>query len=69
MQTIIEEKINPHEYMQELWDSIERPNQRINRVEEGAEIRTKGIRNLFKEITENFPNLCNNTGTHMQEAF
>jgi hypothetical protein len=39
-------------------------------VEEGAEIQTKGIRNLFNEIvTVNFPNLCNNIDTLVQEAF
>jgi hypothetical protein len=36
--------------IQELWDTIKRPNLRIHRVEEGAEIQIKGIRNLFNEI-------------------
>jgi hypothetical protein len=38
--------------------------------EEGAEIKNKGIENLFNEIiAENFPDPCNNINTHVQEAF
>jgi hypothetical protein len=38
---------------------IKTPNLRIHRVEEGAEIQTIGIENLFNEIiAENFPNLA-----------
>jgi hypothetical protein len=44
--------------MQEFNDSIKRPNLRIIGIEEGEEVQTKGIRNIFnKIITENFPNL------------
>jgi hypothetical protein len=44
--------------MQELTDSIKRPNLRIMGIEEGEEMQTKGMRNLLnKIITENFPNL------------
>jgi TolA-binding protein len=52
-----ENKINTSDYnIQELWSIIQRPNLKINGVEEGAEIQTKGIGNLFNEITaENFP--------------
>jgi hypothetical protein len=67
---ITKKKINTHEYnIQEFWDIIKKPNLRIHGVEEGAEIQTKGIENLFNEIiAENFPNLCNNIGTQVQEA-
>jgi chromosome segregation ATPase len=40
--------------MQELTDSIKRPNLRIMGIEEGEEVQTKG---MHKIITENFPNL------------
>jgi chromosome segregation ATPase len=44
--------------MQELTDSIKRPNLRIMGIEEGEEVQTKGIHNIFNKITtENFPNL------------
>jgi hypothetical protein len=44
--------------MQELSNSIKRPNLRIMGIEEGKEVQAKGIHNIFnKMITENFPNL------------
>jgi chromosome segregation ATPase len=44
--------------MQELTDSIKRPNMRIMGIEEGEEVQAKGMHNIFnKIITENFPNL------------
>jgi chromosome segregation ATPase len=44
--------------MQELSDSIKRPNLRIMGIEEGEEVQAKGICNIFnKIITENFPNI------------
>jgi archaeosine-15-forming tRNA-guanine transglycosylase len=44
--------------MQELTDSIKRPNMRIMGIDEGEEVQAKGIHNIFnKIITENFPNL------------
>jgi chromosome segregation ATPase len=44
--------------MQELTDSIKRPNLRIMDIEEREEVQAKGISNVFnKIITENFPNL------------
>jgi hypothetical protein len=44
--------------MQELTDSIKRPNLRIIGIEEGEEVQAKGICNIFNKITaENFPNL------------
>jgi hypothetical protein len=44
--------------MQKLTDSIKRPNLRIMGIEEGEEVQTKGMCNIFnKIIIENFPNL------------
>jgi chromosome segregation ATPase len=44
--------------MQELSDSIKRPNMRIMGTEEGEEGQAKGKHNIFnKIITENLPNL------------
>jgi archaeosine-15-forming tRNA-guanine transglycosylase len=44
--------------MQELTDSIKRPNLRFMGIEEGEEVQEKGIHNIFnKIIIENFPNL------------
>jgi archaeosine-15-forming tRNA-guanine transglycosylase len=44
--------------MQELTDSIKRPNLRIMGIEEVEEVQAKGMHNIFnKIITENFPNL------------
>jgi hypothetical protein len=44
--------------MQELTNSIQRPNLRIMGIEEGEQVQVKGIHNIFnKIITENFPNL------------
>jgi hypothetical protein len=44
--------------MQELSDFIKRPNLRIMGIEEGEEVQTKGICNIFnKIIAGNFPNL------------
>jgi phosphatidate phosphatase PAH1 len=44
--------------MQELTDSIKRPNLRIMGIEEGEEVQAKGMHNIFnKIITENFQNL------------
>jgi archaeosine-15-forming tRNA-guanine transglycosylase len=44
--------------MQELSDSIKRPNLRIMGVEEREDVQAKGMHNIFnKIITEKFPNL------------
>jgi hypothetical protein len=44
--------------MQELTDSIKRPNLRIMSIEEGEEGQAKGVCNIFnKIITKKFPNL------------
>jgi archaeosine-15-forming tRNA-guanine transglycosylase len=44
--------------MQKLTEFIKKPNVRIMGIEEGEEVQTKGIHNIFnKVITENSPNL------------
>jgi hypothetical protein len=42
--------------MQELSDSIKRPNLRIMGIEEGEEVQAK-VHTIYLIITENFPNL------------
>jgi Mg2+ and Co2+ transporter CorA len=55
--------------MQELTDCIKRPNLRIMGIEEGEEVQTKGIFNIFnKIITENFSNLEKIMPIQVQEA-
>jgi hypothetical protein len=55
--------------MQQLTDSIKRPNLRLMGTEEGEEVQAKGIGNIFnKIITENFPNLEKPVPIEMQEA-
>jgi hypothetical protein len=55
--------------MQELTDSIKRPNPRIMGIEEGEEVQEKGMHNIFnKIITENVPILEKSIPTQMQEA-
>ena len=48
---------------------MKRPNLRFIGTEEGTEIQTKGIHNLFNKISENFPNLKNETKNQTQEAY
>jgi chromosome segregation ATPase len=54
--------------MQELTDSIKRPNWRIMGIEEGEKMEAKGICNIFNKITENFPNLEKAMPIYVQEA-
>jgi hypothetical protein len=55
--------------MQELTDSIKRPNLRIMGIEGGEEVQAKGICNIFKKIvTENFPSLEKAMPIQVQEA-
>jgi chromosome segregation ATPase len=55
--------------MQELTDSIKRPNLRIMGIEEGEEVQAKGMHNMFNTIiTENFPNLQETISIQVQEA-
>jgi predicted nuclease with TOPRIM domain len=53
--------------MQELTDSIKRPNMRIMGIEE-EEVQAKGIHNIFNKITENFPNLEKTVPIQVQKA-
>jgi hypothetical protein len=59
--------------MQELTDFIKIPNLRIMRImgiEEGEEVKVKGMHNIFhKIITENLPNLEKSMPIQEQEAF
>jgi hypothetical protein len=55
--------------MQELTNSIKRPNLRIMGIEKGEEVQAKGICNMFnKIITENFPNLEKTMAIQVQKA-
>jgi hypothetical protein len=54
--------------MQELTDSIKRPNLRIMGIEE-EEVQAKGMLNIVKKIiTENFPNLEKSMPIQVQKA-
>ena len=56
--------------IQEIWDTIKKPNLRIIGVEEGDKLQIKGPENIFnKIIEENFPNLKNNIPMKVQEAY
>jgi DNA repair exonuclease SbcCD ATPase subunit len=53
--------------MQELTDSIKRPNLRIIGIEEGEEVQEKGMHNTFNKImTENFTHLEKSISIQMQ---
>jgi uncharacterized coiled-coil protein SlyX len=55
--------------MQDVWDTIKRPNLQIMHIEEGEEIQTKVIDKLFNNIiAENFPNLEKRRDIQVQEA-
>jgi hypothetical protein len=55
--------------MQELTDSIKRPNLRIMGIEEGEEVQAKRMHYTFnKTITENFSNLEKTMLIQVQEA-
>jgi hypothetical protein len=54
--------------MQELTDSIKRPNLRIMGIEEGEQVQAKGMCNIFSKIKENFPNLEKSMSIQVQEA-
>jgi hypothetical protein len=55
--------------VQDLTDSIKKPNLRIMDIEEGEEVQAKGIGNIFiKIITENFTNVEKTMHIQVQEA-
>ena len=58
--SLVKENIKSNNFLtqsiQEIWNTMKRPNLRIIRVEEG-ELQLKGTENIFKKIKEdNFPN-------------
>jgi hypothetical protein len=56
--------------IQELTDSIKRPNLRIMGIEEEEGVQAEGIHNIFnKIITENFPNLEKTMPIQVQETY
>jgi hypothetical protein len=56
--------------MQDILDTMKRPNLQIMGVEEGKERQTKGTENLVNRIiAENFPNLKKERVTQAQEAY
>ncbi|MGE9715022.1 RBD-like domain-containing protein, partial [Escherichia coli] len=56
--------------IQEIWDTVKRPNLRIIGIEEGEETQLKGAENIFnKIIEENFPNLKKDMPMKVQEAY
>ncbi|ERE73592.1 Transposase, L1 containing protein [Cricetulus griseus] len=56
--------------IQEIWDTVKRPNLRIIGEEEGEETLLKGTENIFnKIIEENFPNLQKDMPMKVQEAY
>jgi hypothetical protein len=58
------------EYMQELTDSIQKPNLTIMDIEEVEEMQAKGMCNIFnKIIIENLPNLEKTMPVQVQEAY
>jgi hypothetical protein len=55
--------------MQELRNSIKRPNLRLRDIKEREEVQAKGIQNIFiKIITENYLNLEKVLFIQVQEA-
>jgi predicted nuclease with TOPRIM domain len=68
-ETLVKQLKSCERNMQELSDSIKRPNLRIIGNEEGEEVQVKGICNIFnKTITEKFPNLENVLPIQIQKA-
>ena len=56
--------------IQEIWNTIKRPNLRIIGVEQGEELQLKDAENIFnKMIEENFPNLKKDIPMKVQEAY
>jgi hypothetical protein len=58
------------ENIQEIQDTMRRPNLRIIGIEESEDSQTKGPVNIFnKSIEENFPNLKKEMAMNIQEAY
>jgi hypothetical protein len=55
--------------MQELTDSIKRPNLRLMGIDEGEELQAKGMSNIFNKLTtQKLPNLDETMSIDVQEA-
>jgi chromosome segregation ATPase len=65
---IVEQLKTCEKKMQELTDSIKRPNLRITGIEKGEEVQAKGMHNIFNKITGNFPNLEKTMPIQVQET-
>ena len=56
--------------IQEIWDTVKRPNLKIKGIEEGEDLQLKGPEIIFtKIIKENFPNLKKGIPLMVQEAY
>jgi hypothetical protein len=56
--------------MQDIWDTMKRPNLLIMAVDKEQEIQTKGTDKLFNRlIAEKFPNIKKERVTQVQEAY
>ena len=56
--------------IQEIWDTVKRPNLRIIGIDEGEETLLKGTENIFnKIIEENFLNIHKEMPMNVQEAY
>lgn len=56
--------------IQEMWDTIKRPNLRIVEIEEGEEAQLRGPENIFNKIIEKkFLNLEINRPINIQETY
>ena len=62
-------KLQPQN-VQEIQETMKRPNLKIIGIEEGEESQLKGPENIFnKIIEENFPNLKEEMVINVQEAY
>jgi hypothetical protein len=74
----LDQTVKDHERMlrkyewniQDIWNTMKKPNLQITCVEEGEVKQTKGTDNLFNRIiAENFPNLKKERVTQVQKAY
>jgi hypothetical protein len=66
---LVEQLKTCEKQMQEHTYSIKKSNLRIMDIEEGQEVRAKGMHHIFnKIITEHFPNLEKSMPIQVQEA-
>jgi hypothetical protein len=68
-ETLVKQLKSCKRNMQEISNSIKRPNLRIMGTEKDKEVQVKRVHNIFnKIITENFPKLKNVMPIQVQEA-